>query len=350
MFFLSGDKNSYPGDNYNNDLITRFRNGCSADHNDIQCAVKRMEEIQCWLSKNNQFKVLVTGQMGTGKTTLIKGLIGHYNASPLKDSLLPNTEVITSYSYTNDKINFTFFDTPDANIYSSCLYDMVKNSQEPASLLIFAVRMDSAVRKGDTSAIHSISAVFGRKVWRNAIIVLTFANRVFVEGQANRNTRENKVYYNMVRREVSMKIIQILLENKVQEDIANNIPIVPVGLVSQPIIPADERGVSWIDEFWDTVMPSLARQDTATTSPLPSLLFFPYQCLAFCIIAFLVLLPAGMCCFCWYYYYPGENHDNDLITRACPSCSPEMCDDDAGEESCTEEAPVEIPPWFDCVF
>ena len=195
--------------------------------------------------------------MGIGKSTFVKGLTEDYD--PDEEHLLPHTTTVTGYAYEKkDKVTLTIFDTPGlrdningTNDYSY-LEDMVKNSQEP-DLLIFAIRMDdSTFRREDMSAINNISAAFGWRVWRNAIIILTFANKVRKEG-TKYDSRENKVYYNKVRGDFSQKITDILLSYKVQEDVANNIPVIPVGLVKQPFILSDERKVSWIHEFWEAV-------------------------------------------------------------------------------------------------
>ena len=93
-------------------------------------------------------------------------------------------------------------------------------------------------------------------------------------------SRQNKVNYAQIRNDFSLKVTDILIAEKVQEDVANEIPVVPVGLVSQPIIPSDERKVSWLDEFWSSVFrrlkaaklqPDAIEPHTSPrTSPAPS--------------------------------------------------------------------------------
>ncbi len=212
--------------------------------------------------------------MGTGKSTLIKALAEAYD--PEVDNLLPHTTKVTPYAYEQDKVNLTMFDTPGlkddvngTNDYSY-LEDMVKNSQQP-DLLIFAIRMDdTSFRRQDMSAIQNISAAFGWPAWRNAIIILTFANKVRKEGEAY-DSRTNKVYYNRIRDKFAEDITKALLEYKVQRDVANNIPVIPVGLVKQPLIPSDERKVSWVDEFWGNVHRYMkgSKQDEATEDSAP---------------------------------------------------------------------------------
>ena len=274
LVVVSGDRYGCPGE-FEHDLVSSFRKGCPSGLNDVRCALKKMKDIELWLSRSNHFKVLITGKMGTGKSTLVKGLTEDYKLEA--DNLLPHTVKVTPYSFEKDKIGLTIFDTPGlkdevngSNDYSY-LEDMVKNSQEP-NLLIFAIRMDdSSFRKEDMAAINDISAAFGWKVWKNAIIVLTFANKVHQEGMAY-NSRENKVHYTRVRNEFSLKITEILREYKVQAEVADNIPIIPVGLVQEPIIPSDERKMSWVEEFWDTVHARLkvSRRDMSTDENAPS--------------------------------------------------------------------------------
>ena len=163
-WLYSGNRYGCPGKDLEDHLITTFRDRCPPELNDVQYAIRRKEEIDLWLSKNSNFKILITGKMGTGKSTLIKGLAEDYEIEP--DHLLPHTDRVTSYTHKQDNSKFTIFDTPGLkskaqgeNDYSY-LKDMVENSQEP-DLLIFAIRMDEVFRRGDMAAISNISDAFG---------------------------------------------------------------------------------------------------------------------------------------------------------------------------------------------
>lgn len=84
------------------------------------------------------------------------------------------------------------------------------------------------------------------------MFILTFANKVRAEGKKY-HSKENTIHYRTVRNDMSLKIKKILCDYKVQEEVADAIPVIPVGLVQQPNIPSDDRGKSWVEEFWDTV-------------------------------------------------------------------------------------------------
>ena len=245
---------------------------------DAQCAHNKVEEFNKWLSKRNElpkrngFKVLITGKTGTGKTTLMKGLKENY--VPDEDNnLLPHTTEVTPFEYTHDTIDFTFFDTPGlkdesdgANDYTY-LKDMVRNSQEP-DLVIYTIKMDDTeFREEDIASIREITDAFGWKAWKHAMFVLTFANKVFVP-DASVESRENRVSYNRIRDEFALKVTKLLRDCKVQENVANEIPIIPVGLVAQPIIPSDSRQESWLKEFWQAVNARLKPEEKENPCPV----------------------------------------------------------------------------------
>ena len=217
------------------------------------------EEIDVWLKKNNKFKVLITGRTGTGKTTLIKGLKENY--VPSEDNLLPSTKNVKEYVYEFDKINFHLFDTPgfrDATSKNAAsndykyLNDMVEKNEEP-DLILFVIKMDNArFSQEDTNAIEKISHAFGWKSWKNAMFLLSFANKVSKPG-VKVDSRENQVYYQKRQADLSIHITKTLRDNKVPDAVANSIPVIPVGLVNQPHIPSSGSKESWIDVFWSEV-------------------------------------------------------------------------------------------------
>ena len=195
--------------------------------------------------------------MGTGKTTLIKGLTESY--IPEADNLLPHTLSVTPHGYEHEGINFVFFDTPGLkdNVNSSNDYEylkeMVKKNEEP-NLLIFAVKMDDSVfRDEDVDAIGNVSDAFGWKIWKNAMFILTFANMVTKVGHAPESVN-SKLHFSNTYNTHFYHISEALRSNKVQDDVINSISVVPVGLLSQPKIPSDQRDISWVDEFWEKAL------------------------------------------------------------------------------------------------
>ena len=256
------------GDDEN--LVAVFHQGCQWKFSNVKCALKMVDKIESWLKRHNNFRVLITGKMGTGKTTLIKGLKEKY--IPEADNLLPHTVKVIPYEYEHEKINLTFFDTPglkessDSHKDYKYLKEMVKNNEQP-DLIIFTIKMDDTrLRPEDQVIIKNITDAFGWSTWKNALFLLTFANKVSKVGYTP-DSRENKVYFNKKRDDFSLLITKELEKNRVQSEVANSIPIIPAGLIMQPFIPLDSRGISWVDEFWQEIFKVLKapRQDSSAS-------------------------------------------------------------------------------------
>ena len=211
--------------------MENFRKGCPSVKNDVQCAGWKKKEIESWLNENSKFKILVTGKESTGKHTLVAGV---------------QKETIPEHD-----INFLFFDIPGANDSGDLSYinNMVSKDDEP-DMVIFTVRMDNPVLSEDNKdAIESISHAFGWRVWKNTMFALTYANNVYKPG-VPKESRENKVHFNKVKRNLSYSITKTLRDCRVQENIANDIPVVPTGRGYEPQIQSSADTVSWMDRFW----------------------------------------------------------------------------------------------------
>ena len=256
MSILVGDRDGKCHDS-DYKLVTTFREGCPSTETDVQCALWKQGEIQKWLDKHNTFKVLITGKTGTGKTTLIRGLKENYFPKE-EDSTLPHTIEVTPYSHNHKDIDFVFFDTPglkdkvNSSDDYSYLKQVIAKAQKP-HMIIFVMKMDdNTFQPDDIDTMRNISDAFGSIIWENTMFALTFANKVYKSGVAL-DSIENRNYYEEVKDYFSLEITKKLREFKVKDDIANGIPVVPIGLISEPHIKSDGSGVSWINEFWVAV-------------------------------------------------------------------------------------------------
>ena len=242
-----------------------FKEICQGELNDLKCAPRTQEEIQQWVQKHSKFNILITGKPGTGKKTLVNGLKEYTTQET--DHLEVHAMKVTSYKQIYDQVNFIVFDTGS----SSDLEDMgqIQNSEHPDAI-VFTLKMDDAtLRQDDIEAIQSITKAFGWKVWKNAMFILTFANRISKPGHSIRS-RENKVYFNKVKNNFALKVTETLKKVNVQSDVANRIAVIPVSLVTEPFIDSDGREVSWVEEFWEVLLMILEvpKQDPPKQDPL----------------------------------------------------------------------------------
>ena len=119
--------------------------------------------------------------MGTGKTTLIKGFTDNYMPREDIDSLLPHTIEVAPYDY-------SLYDTPGLSDNEGgtndheYLKDMVRNQISP-DLIVFTIKMDSAdsnrLSVEDEYVMKNVADTFGWARWRYAMVMLTFANKVY---------------------------------------------------------------------------------------------------------------------------------------------------------------------------
>ena len=226
---------------------------CPPEHHDTKCAIRRMDEIRNWLLHHSKYRILVTGKMGSGKTTFIRGLTEGF--VPPSDNLLPHTIKVSPYSQHREGSNCIFFDTPglkddenSANDYAY-LKEMVQKNGEP-NLLLFAIKMDEPVRQDEVKeAVFNVSNAFGRKIWQKAMFILTFANLVQAIGHTS-DSVANKLYFSKLVDEHHLNILHILRSILVKDEVINEIPVLPVGVMSEPLLVADRLEQSWVESFW----------------------------------------------------------------------------------------------------
>ena len=255
------------------DILESIRWGCSSEHHNTMCAIKRMDEIRDWLLYHSKYRILVTGKMGSGKTTFIRGLTEGF--VPPSDNLLPHTIKVAPYSQHHEGSNCIFFDTPglkddenSANDYAY-LKEMVQKNGEP-NLLVFAVKMEEPVRQDEVKeALVNVSSAFGRKIWQKAMFILTFANLVQAIGHTS-DSVANKLYVSKLVDEHHLNILHILRSISVKDEVINEIPVLPVGVVSKPILVADRLGQSWVESFWQEAF-QILRKTQPTNSDILNL-------------------------------------------------------------------------------
>ena len=134
--------------------------------------------------KLHQLKMMVIGEAGQGKSTLINGLLGKEVAKE-GDSFVPGTLKIQQYHLNQNGVKIGIWDTPGFGVESpeedEKVVEQLRSSDcHPIDLALFCIRMD-AMRiptRVHIDTMKKLTEVFGRKFWRYCLFVLTFANNV----------------------------------------------------------------------------------------------------------------------------------------------------------------------------
>ena len=118
-------------------------------------------------------------------------------------------------------------------------------------LVIFCLKMDDMrFHRDDKAIFKTLTEHFGKKLWKNAVIALTFANKVDREKYFSQDLEKWR------------KVIHSFLTKKFKLDpkLVQSLPIVPTGYY-RPLTVLPNRG-NWLSKFWIACY-TVARRSTA---------------------------------------------------------------------------------------
>ena len=150
-------------------------------------------------------------------------------------------------------MTITVFDTPgladgtgNDQRYLRQIYEKVNT----VDLFLFCTDMPSTrFSNDDANTIKKVTETFGARLWDNAMVVLTFANRVDLDDAENDQQRIS-LFQNVIKR-FQEKIQNFLLREGVPQETASNLPFVPAGKVTEPRLPDREN---WLTALWITTL------------------------------------------------------------------------------------------------
>ena len=192
-------------------------------------------------SKGKSIRMVATGQVGQGKSKLVNSLMGKVVA---KEGTGPRSVTHNLENYTDyiNGVKVTIVDTPGFN--DVCISDkdttleLAKEiCEEPVDLILFCVRMDRRIETEIDTIIQNMTLMLERSIWRYAIFVLTFANKVDPASFAETQAEWDRILHEYAR-----------TKGGVQADIAQRIPVVVAGSEEESL-PGCE---SWFARFWVT--------------------------------------------------------------------------------------------------
>ena len=216
-----------------------------------------------WIDESKSIKILVAGKAGTGKSTLINGIVGKQVTKEGR-RLTPETSEVQHHILQVDEVTVQIFDSPG-------LQDKTKNEEKyiaeirdkcsNVDLFLYCIKM-SEVRFftgcDDAVAMKRLFKALGTRLWANGIIVLTFANDLI--GIAREQEIDVAPYFQDRFKKITRKIRDFLRDEvKIQSEIANNVTIVCAGHIRKPLLPSisDEdlasstaRDIHWLSYIW----------------------------------------------------------------------------------------------------
>ena len=196
---------------------------------------------RCQQNNRTKISLLITGKSAVGKSSLVNALG------------LGTTCEVTSYRGVIEGVNIRFLYSPGLDDGTAnnekYLAEIRRKITEELDLVIFCVKMedtqdDTRIHRDDKDAFKILTGKFGKNLWKNAVIALTFANKVEGPTGGDRKDYFQKNLSNW--REVIHSFLRNTL--KLDPEVMQSLPIVPTGYYRQTsVLPS---GANWLSEFW----------------------------------------------------------------------------------------------------
>lgn len=203
-----------------------------------------------WLSRDGQqqLSILLTGKTGVGKSRLVNALVGKRVALEGQQKK-PCTATVNEYRTVVNDTEILVWDSPglqDGKCNEQLYLEDMREKVHELDLMIYCIKMDDKrFHEDDKDAIRTLTREFGKNLWKNAVIALTFANKI-----DDPDGGDEREYFSRDLRFWQDEIDQFLACDSLLEldsTIRDGIPLVPVGITKKLCLPTIEN---WFTNFW----------------------------------------------------------------------------------------------------
>ena len=203
-----------------------------------------------------EFKFIVIGKTGTGKSTLIYGLIGAEVAEVTEGVTTTGvTTKVESYSRKINDIEILAYDSPGLEDGSgnekTYLEEIYKACQQGMDLVVFAIQFQSRFvpDNPDARAIVKFTKKLKPAIWEKTIVILTHSNLCeALNPKLRYKSREEKqAFFKQVISDYKTVIHQTLLKAGVPAATVEKVKVVPTGIEYEAQL---LDSTLWFSNFW----------------------------------------------------------------------------------------------------
>ena len=212
--------------------------------------------------------ILVTGKAGSGKSTLINGILGVKinGEKQAKEGcdIYPCTTTLKAYQAKKGNIVVTVWESPGLQNGTGNDKEYLKQMKEKCSerdFTIYCIKIcDMRLVRGSDEyrAMDKLTATFGPEFWETTIVALTFAN---IDWEFLSEREKPQVFEQKIK-QWKARIQAILInEIKVPKEIARVIRIVPAGHYRKPHLPGLKF---WLSNLWFNCVETISTTEGRT--------------------------------------------------------------------------------------
>lgn len=217
-------------------------------------------DILQWFRNSKEVSIFITGKTGVGKSTLVNGLVGD-EVTKEGHGLDPETAEVTCYEKVFGKkdegVKVTVWDSPGLQDGTSreaeYLADM-KSKCSGMDICIFCVSMMETRLDdpdcADIIAMKKLTGVFGKTMWENALIVLTFANLaedIDTEIMVAEDAQKPELFKSKVQLWKETLATTLINVVGIDKKLVDEVEVVPAGYSTEPALLDRDH---WLSPVW----------------------------------------------------------------------------------------------------
>ena len=213
--------------------------------------------------KDKKMSIMCCGPTGTGKSTLLNGLLG-------PEALLGKFEVgnslecrgtskVEERKFNKDDIEVTVWDTPGMEGVESQdrqFLDEIKGRCSEYDLFLYCINIMEARATDlfdEKSSLVKFTETFGVKLWENSVVILTKANGFQAHLEVEKELDENLNVEKKFKEKVSKwktRVHKELRKLGVDKKHLKKLPVLPAGIAASPHLPGYDF---WLGEVFQSI-------------------------------------------------------------------------------------------------
>ena len=220
-------------------------------------------------SKKNVVKILIVGEIGSGKSTLINAMLREtlartsYGPKVTETCLDPEVH-LGKYEGTDVKVVESLgFLHPDIDDKSIIKGITKSHSLSTFDILIICHRMNTRADDRVKRMLSTLTEMVKKELWSHSIVVLTFANFFLQQKEIKELTEEGKKEVMLRHVKTSKETFKEFTKKKIKEQTFKEIPFVVAGAVDELKLPTT---LNWVADVWNACIHQCKAVDTAKPS------------------------------------------------------------------------------------